>query len=107
MTQTTSPNRRAFLSSLMAAPLLTASCWRYDRYFTIEWDEEVELHDGRIIIVHIKRTFERVTASMKRSRWRGMLRACYELCRMMVRVMDRVRGCRRVRECLVGLTPAM
>ena len=31
----------------------------------------------------------------------ALLRACYELCRMMVRVMGRVRGC------LVGPTPAM
>ena len=68
------PNRRAFLGSLMAASLLTTGCWR-GRYFDIEWDEEVELHNGRIIIVHIKRTFERVTASMRRSRWKGVLRA--------------------------------
>lgn len=31
----------------------------YPRYFDIEWDEEVQLHDGRMIIVHVKRTFER------------------------------------------------
>lgn len=31
----------------------------YPRYFTIEWDEEVKLHDGRTLIVHVKRTFER------------------------------------------------
>ena len=72
--QPSSLNRRAFLGSLMAAPLLTTGCWR-GRYFDIEWDEEVELHNGRIIIVHIKRTFERVTASMRRSRWKGVLRA--------------------------------
>ena len=68
------PNRRAFLGSLMAAPLLTAACRKtYDRYFTIEWDEEVELHNGRIIIVHIKRTFERV-GSMRYERKNGSLR---------------------------------
>lgn len=31
----------------------------YPRYFDIEWDEEVQLHDGRMIVVHVKRTFER------------------------------------------------
>jgi hypothetical protein len=31
----------------------------YPRYFDIAWDEEVQLHDGKIIIVHVKRTFER------------------------------------------------
>lgn len=31
----------------------------YPRYFDIEWDEEVQLHDGRVIVVHVKRTFER------------------------------------------------
>lgn len=31
----------------------------YPRYFDIEWDEEVQLHDGRLIVVHVKRTFER------------------------------------------------
>ena len=73
MPQSSDPNRRAFLSSLMATPFLAAACQKdYGRFFDIEWDEEVELHNGRIIIVHIKRTFERVTASMRRSRWKGM-----------------------------------
>ena len=70
MTQPPSPSRRAFLSSLMAAPVLTVGCW-HGRYFDIEWDEEVELHNGRIIIVHVKRTFERVK-HMRHSRWKGM-----------------------------------
>lgn len=30
----------------------------YPRYFDITWDEEVQLHDGRMIVVHVKRTFE-------------------------------------------------
>lgn len=69
-------NRRVFLGGLMALPLLTAACQKdYGRYFDIEWDEEVELHNGRIIIVHVKRTFERVTRSMRRSRWNGMEQA--------------------------------
>jgi len=71
-----SMNRRAFLGSLMTAPLLTTACQKdYGQYFDIEWDEEVELHNGRIIVVHVKRTFERITGSMRRSRWKGMRRA--------------------------------
>jgi hypothetical protein len=35
----------------------------YPRYFDIAWDEEVQLHDGRVIVVYVKRTFER------RSHW--------------------------------------
>lgn len=31
----------------------------WPRYFDIEWDEEVQLHDGRTIVVHVKRTYER------------------------------------------------
>lgn len=31
----------------------------YPRYFDIQWDEEVQLHDGRMIVVHVKRTYER------------------------------------------------
>jgi hypothetical protein len=32
----------------------------YPRFFNIEWDEEVRLHDGRVIEVHIKNTYERL-----------------------------------------------
>lgn len=31
----------------------------YPRYFDIQWDEEVQLHDGRMIVVHVKQTYER------------------------------------------------
>lgn len=31
----------------------------YPQFFDIAWDEEVKLHDGRVIVVHVKRTFER------------------------------------------------
>ena len=65
-------NRRIFLSKLASIPLLTTGCLiDYGRFFDMEWDEEVELHNGRIIIIHIKRTFERVR-SMRYSRWKGM-----------------------------------
>ena len=38
----------------------------YSRFFDIAWDEEVQLHDGRLILVHIKRTFERRDLSLER-----------------------------------------
>lgn len=31
----------------------------WPKFYDIEWDEEVQLHDGRLIMVHIKRTYER------------------------------------------------
>lgn len=40
----------------------------YPRYFDIQWDEEVQLHDGRVIVVHVKRTFER---RARFERWLG------------------------------------
>jgi hypothetical protein len=43
----------------------------YSRYFDIQWDEEVQLHDGRMIVVHVKRTFERLG---KFERWHGVQR---------------------------------
>lgn len=38
----------------------------YPRYFDIAWDEEVQLHDGRVIVVHVKNTYERRTQGLKR-----------------------------------------
>jgi hypothetical protein len=43
----------------------------YGQYFDIEWDEEVLLHDGRMIVVHVKRTFERRS---RFDRWDGIYR---------------------------------
>ena len=50
-------NRRTALIIAGSVPLLAACL--YDQYFDIEWDEEVLLHDGRVIVVHVKRTYER------------------------------------------------
>lgn len=38
----------------------------YPRYFDIEWDEEVQLHDGRVVLVHVKRTYERRGSRLER-----------------------------------------
>lgn len=32
---------------------------KYERDFSLQWDEEVKLHDGRMIVVNIKRKFRR------------------------------------------------
>jgi hypothetical protein len=62
-------NRRTFNATAVAAPLLTGCV--YGQYFDIEWDEEVLLHDGRMIVVHVKRTFTRRT---RFNRWEGFHR---------------------------------
>jgi hypothetical protein len=48
--------RRTILGGLVAAPLLSGCIW--PREFDLEWDEEVQLHDGRVIVVHLKHTYE-------------------------------------------------
>ncbi len=62
-------NRRKFTVAALTAPLLSGCI--YGQYFDIEWDEEVLLHDGRVIWVHVKRTFEHLNKSEK---WRGVHR---------------------------------
>ncbi|MBP7111648.1 MAG: hypothetical protein KBA82_01415 [Nitrosomonas sp.] len=57
-------NRRNFTAAVVTAPLMTGCI--YDRYFDIEWDEEVLLHDGRVIIVHVKNTYERRGGGLKK-----------------------------------------
>lgn len=55
-------NRRTVLALVSGAPFLNG-CF-YDRFFDIEWDEEVRLHDGRVIVVHMKRKYERQRNSL-------------------------------------------
>lgn len=50
--------RRTLIAAVTATALLSG-CIR-DRYFDLEWDEEVQLHDGRVIVVHLKHTYERI-----------------------------------------------
>ena len=38
----------------------------YPRYFDIAWDEEVQLHDGRVIVVHVKRFYQRKWPMLER-----------------------------------------
>lgn len=43
----------------MAATSFMAAC-QYDRFFDLEWDEEIQLHDGRVIVVHLKHHYMRI-----------------------------------------------
>jgi hypothetical protein len=45
----------------------------WPRYFDIAWNEEVQLHDGRIMVLHIRRTYERL--GLRLERWRGIKRS--------------------------------
>jgi hypothetical protein len=63
--------RRNFMGTALAACCLSACGKEYPPFFDIEWDEEVLLHDGRIIWVHIKRTFQRLNTSKQ---WDGIHR---------------------------------
>lgn len=47
-----------FVALIIASQLLYIFGW-YPPHFELEWDEEVKLHDGRMIVVHIKRKFTR------------------------------------------------
>jgi hypothetical protein len=38
----------------------------YPRYFDISWDEEVRLHDGSVIVVNVKDTYERQGSRLSR-----------------------------------------
>ncbi len=49
----------------------TLACWPfltgfiYPPLFDLSWDEEVQLHDGRAIVVHLKFTYERLSRFSK------------------------------------------
>jgi hypothetical protein len=51
------------LLSAAMSPLLLSSCF-YGKNFDLEWDEEVQLHDGRTIVVHLKYTYERLAPGL-------------------------------------------
>jgi hypothetical protein len=68
--------KNATLALLLAGLLLALYAWQFGLQspyrFELEWDEEVQLHDKRIINIHIKRSYERHTLL---SRWDGTHRA--------------------------------
>jgi hypothetical protein len=51
-------NRRTVLAMAGSLPLLGA-CF-YDRYFDVQWNEQVKMPDERVITVHLKYRFERL-----------------------------------------------
>lgn len=57
-------NRRGMLLGTLSTPLLTGCFW--PRFFDLKWDEEVLLHDGRVIVVTLKYTYERLGRSFSR-----------------------------------------
>ena len=54
--------RRGLLMAMLTSPLLTACIW--PRFFEFNWDEEVQLHDGRQIVVRMKYMYERVGSGL-------------------------------------------
>jgi hypothetical protein len=62
MTRATSRAKRALLLlgvALIAVAVYVANFGLWPRFFDIEWDEEVLLHDGRVIVVHVKHIYQR------------------------------------------------
>jgi hypothetical protein len=57
-------NRRTFTAAAVATPLMSGCLW--DKYFDLTWEEEVQLHDGRIIVVKLKYTYERLQRGFTR-----------------------------------------
>lgn len=57
------PLKHTAQALLLAGALLALYVWHFGLQwppqFELAWDEEVQLHDGRIINVHIKRSYER------------------------------------------------
>ena len=59
--------RRELLAATLTAPLLTGCLW--PRFFDFGWDEEVQLHDGRVIVVKVKYTYERLGGALSFNRY--------------------------------------
>jgi hypothetical protein len=59
-------NRRHFAlgAAVAATPLLSGFGW--DKHFDLSWEEEVLLHDGRVIVVKLKHTYERLYPGLTR-----------------------------------------
>ena len=51
-------NRRQVLGVLAGASLLSGCS--AERFFSLEWTEEVQLHDGRVILVKVKNRYRRL-----------------------------------------------
>lgn len=57
-------NRRSFTAAAFATPLMSGCLW--DKHFDLSWDEEIQLHDGRVIVVKVTHTYERLRREIGR-----------------------------------------
>ena len=62
-------SRRGYLTATMAGTALFLSGCFQEKFFDIEWDEEVRLMNGRVIVVHVKRTYERLSRQGSRDKY--------------------------------------
>ena len=49
-----------FIGALLVFTIYVLNFGLWPQYFDIAWDEEVQLHDGRVIALHVKRTYQRI-----------------------------------------------
>lgn len=61
---TTNASRRAFIGTLAVTPLCSG-CF-YDNWFDLAWDEQVQLPDGRVLVVAVTHTYQRVSSGLGR-----------------------------------------
>lgn len=59
-------NRRHFSAATLVISTAMLSGFGWDRFFDLSWEEEVQLHDGRVIVVKIKQSYERLGTSLTR-----------------------------------------
>jgi hypothetical protein len=55
-----------FVGILLVFAIYVWNFGLWPQYFDIAWDEEVQLHDGRVIVVHMKRTYQRIGLRLER-----------------------------------------
>jgi hypothetical protein len=65
-------NRRNFSVAVAAIPMMSGCFW--DNHFNLAWEEEVQLHDGRVIVVKVKHTYERLRSGFTRYGGTNILR---------------------------------
>ena len=63
--------RRGLMMATLGTPLMTGCLW--PRFFDLGWDEEVQLHDGRVIVVKVKYTYERLGGPVRFSRYGSLI----------------------------------
>jgi hypothetical protein len=59
-------NRRLFTAATIGTSVSLLSGFGWDKHFDLSWEEEVQLHDGRVIVVKLKYGYERRGTSFTR-----------------------------------------